>query len=116
MMNSFFQTHVVKEDIKKTAVRTPWGLYKWVVMPMGLCNSPASHQCHVNNALAALIGDSCYVYLDNIIFFFQTTKEHAINRQQVLQALKNAKLYCSPKKTVLAATSAEFLGPYISRA
>ena len=44
MMNSFFQTRMQDEDIELTAVNTPWGLYKWTVMPMGIKNVPAIHQ------------------------------------------------------------------------
>ena len=39
--NAFFQTQMRKEDIPLTAVKTPWGLMEWVVMPMGLINAPA---------------------------------------------------------------------------
>lgn len=34
MTNSFFQTCMHPEGIDLTMVNTPWGLYKWVVMPM----------------------------------------------------------------------------------
>jgi hypothetical protein len=36
MTNSFFQTRVHPDDIHLTAVSTPWGLYEWLAMPMGL--------------------------------------------------------------------------------
>jgi hypothetical protein len=44
MTNSFFQTRMDPDSIKYTAVNTPFGLYEWCVMPMGLRNSPAVHQ------------------------------------------------------------------------
>ena len=44
MTNSFFQTLVHPDDIHKTTVTTPFGLYEWVTMPMGLKNSPLIHQ------------------------------------------------------------------------
>jgi hypothetical protein len=69
MTNLFFQTKMAEEDIAKTAVKTPWGLYKWVVMPMGLCNAPATHQQCVNEALGDLAGRIAYAYLDNIIIW-----------------------------------------------
>jgi len=36
MMNSFFQTLVHLDDIKYTAMLTPFGLWEWVIMPMGM--------------------------------------------------------------------------------
>ena len=50
MTNSFFQTRVHPDDVHLTAVTTPLGLYEWLVMPMGLRNSPAIHQHHVTSA------------------------------------------------------------------
>lgn len=44
MTNSFFQTLMHPDDIHLTAVSTPFGLYEWLVMPMGLQNSPTIHQ------------------------------------------------------------------------
>ena len=51
MTNVFFQTRVHPDDIHLTAVRTPWGLYEWVVMPMGGCNTPSTHQHCMTDAL-----------------------------------------------------------------
>jgi len=36
MMNSFFQMLVHLDDIKYTVMLTPFGLWEWVVMPMGM--------------------------------------------------------------------------------
>ena len=51
MTNSFFQTRMHPDDIPLTAVNTPLGLYEWLVMPMGLKNSPSIHQRQVTSAL-----------------------------------------------------------------
>ena len=45
MTNSFFQTLNHPDDVPLTAVSTPFGLYEWLVMPMGLKNTPPIHQC-----------------------------------------------------------------------
>jgi hypothetical protein len=115
MTNSFFQTRMAEEDIAKTAVKTPWGLFEWVVMPMGLCNAPATHQRRVNEALGALIGEICYVYIDDIVIFSGSVEEHKTNARRVLFALRAAGLYCSPKKTDLFTVKTGFLGHVISR-
>ena len=40
MTNSFFQTHIHPDDVHLMAVTTPFSLYEWLAMPMGLRNSP----------------------------------------------------------------------------
>jgi hypothetical protein len=44
MTNSFFHTRMNPDNVKFTAVSTPFGLYEWLVMPMGLKNAPPVHQ------------------------------------------------------------------------
>ena len=56
MTNLFFHTLMKPEDIWKTVVTTPCGLYEWIVMPIGLRNSPPIHQRQVTTALHHLIG------------------------------------------------------------
>lgn len=51
MTNSFFQTRIHLDDMHLTAVTTPFGLYEWLVMPMGCRNVPATHQRRRNTAL-----------------------------------------------------------------
>ncbi|KAG9225881.1 hypothetical protein CCMSSC00406_0006497 [Pleurotus cornucopiae] len=115
MTNAFFQTKVHPDDIKYTAVRTPFGLYEWVVMPQGCRNAPSTHQRRMVAALRHLIGKICHVYLDDIIIWSMTLAEHIKNVRLVLDALREASLYCSLKKTSLFCTEIDFLGHHISR-
>ena len=114
MTNSFFQTRMHPDDIKLTAVNTPWGLYEWVVMPMGIKNAPAIHQRRVSTALRPFIGKVCHVYLDDIVIWSRSLADHKHNVTSILTALKQNKLYCNPKKTKLFATEIRFLGHRIS--
>ena len=114
MTNSFFQTRMHPDDVHLTAVNTPWGLYEWLVMPMGIKNAPAIHQRRVTAALRDHIGKICHVYLDDIVIWSSNLEEHARNVRTILQALEKAKLYCNPKKTKLFCTEIHFLGHRIS--
>lgn len=115
LTNAFFQTPIASEDIEKTAIKTPWGLFEWTVMPQGLCNAPATHQARVNEALRHLIGSCCQVFVDDVIIYSQSIDEHERNVRAVLEALRHAGLFASRKKTQLFTTRAEFLGHVISR-
>ena len=75
------------DDIHLTAVRTPWGLYEWTVMPQGGCNAPTTHQRQMTDALCQYIGKICHVYLDDIIIWSQTIEEHTQNCELILDAL-----------------------------
>jgi hypothetical protein len=79
MTNAFFQTWMKPECIPLTAVTMPWGTYEWRVMPMGLRNAPAIHQRWVNRALQCYLGKFCCIYLDDIIIWSNTVKEHWIH-------------------------------------
>ena len=100
-------------DIPLTAVKTPWGLMEWCVMPMGLTNAPATHQARLEEALGDLINRFCVVYLDNIVVYSQSPDEHAVHVRAVLERIRAANLYCSPKKTFLFRNKVKFLGHWI---
>ena len=114
MTTSFFQTRVHPDDVKFTAVMAPFGLYEWVVMPMGCKNAPVTHQRRMNQALHKYIGSICHVYLDDIVIWLSSVEEHRKNVQTILQALREAHLYCSTKKSQLFTTELDFLGHHIS--
>jgi RNase H-like domain found in reverse transcriptase/Reverse transcriptase (RNA-dependent DNA polymerase)/Integrase zinc binding domain len=114
MTNSFFQTRMHPDDVPLTAVNTPWGLYEWLVMPMGIKNAPSIHQRRVTAALRQHIGKICHIYLDDIVIWSENLEEHVRNVRTILQALEDAKLYCNPKKTRLFCSEILFLGHRIS--
>lgn len=115
MTNSFFQTRMHPDDVPLTAVSMLFGLYEWLVMPMGLRNAPAIHQHQVAVALWEYIGKICHVYLDDIVIWSNTIEEHYCNVCIILTTLRAAQLYCNPKKTHFYCSSIDFLGHHISQ-
>ena len=114
MTNSFFQTRMKPEDIPLTAVSTPFGLYEWTVMPMGLRNAPSIHQRRVTHALRGLLGRICHIYLDDIIIWSTDMTTQITYSREVFEALRRAKLYINPQKTKLFRREVNFLGHHIS--
>ncbi|KAJ8481084.1 hypothetical protein ONZ51_g6252 [Trametes cubensis] len=86
MTNSFFQTRVHPDDVKFTAVTTPFGLYEWTVMPQGCRNALSTHQRRMFSALRPYIGSICHVYLDDIVIWSQTIEEHRRNVETISSA------------------------------
>jgi hypothetical protein len=48
----------------KTAFRTPWGLYVYLVIPFGLANAPACFQRFIQQILRKMLNISCFVYIN----------------------------------------------------
>jgi hypothetical protein len=114
MTNSFFQTRMHPDDIHLTAVTTPFGLYEWLVMPMGLQNAPAIHQRWMVSVLRDYIGKICHVYLDNIIVWSNTIEEHTAHLKLILVALRKASLFVNPKKCHFYQLEIDLLSHHIS--
>ena len=87
-----------KGDEWKTAFRTMYGHFEYLVMPFGLANAPASFQACINKALAGLLDVICVIYLDHILVYSQDWKSHIEAMKAVLQRLRELKLYVSLKK------------------
>lgn len=63
-------------DIHKTAFKTPFGTYEWLVIPQGLCNAVATFQRYMNWVLRKYVGRFCAVYIDDIAIWSNSVEEH----------------------------------------
>ena len=79
-------------DEWKTAFRTCYGHYEFLVIPFGLTNAPTTFQAYINKALQGLVDRFCIVYLDDILIFSKTKEEHDQHLQQVCDRLRDAEL------------------------
>ena len=53
----------------KTAFRTQFGLFEYLIMPFGLTNAPALFQTMINHVLREYLDLFVVVYLDDILIF-----------------------------------------------
>jgi hypothetical protein len=65
-------------------------------------------------ALQELLGKICHIYLDNIVIWSDSVKQHTEHVHLVLAALWKAKLYCNSKKCHFYLLELDFLGHHIS--
>ncbi len=75
-------------DIEKTAFQTKYGQYEYLVLPMGLCNAPASFTTMMNEVLNGYIDRFCKVYLDDILIFSRTEIEYYEHVRKILERLR----------------------------
>ena len=68
----------------KMAFRTRFGYYEYQVMPFGLTNALASFQELINDIIREYLDVFALAYLDNILVFSTTYKEHVQHVRMVL--------------------------------
>ena len=76
----------------------PLGFYECERMPFGPTNSPATFQRLMESFLGDLHLNQCIIYLDDIIVFSKTPKEHIERLRGVFIKLVVAGLKFKPKK------------------
>lgn len=78
------------DNVPKTAFTVEGGHYKFVRMPFGLKNEPATFQRVMDNIFGDLIGTICLVYLDDIIIFSTSLQEHLLHLKTIFGRLRSA--------------------------
>jgi RNase H-like domain found in reverse transcriptase/Reverse transcriptase (RNA-dependent DNA polymerase) len=105
---------IKKGDKWKAAFTTHRGVFEPVVMYFGLMNSPATFQMMMNSIMWDLIDQGVVVvYIDDILIFTMTEKEHDKIVEEVLKQLEENDLFLKPEKCIFKEKEFEFLGLYI---
>ena len=65
----YYRIRIKRGDKWKTIFRIYYNYFKYLIMPFGLANIPATFQAYINRALASLINITYIVYLNNILIF-----------------------------------------------
>lgn len=91
------------------------GLWRFTVMPFGLCNAPATFERLMEKVLEQLQWQICLCYLDDILIFSRTVTEHFARIRMVLDRMRDAGLRLKPKKCQFFKEQTLFLGHVVSR-
>jgi hypothetical protein len=97
-------------DEMKTAFKTRYGIYEYLVMPFGLSGAPAHFQHFINDILKGYLDNFCVAYLDDVLIFSETLEEHKIHVVLVMERLEAAGLCVKPQKCQFHVERVTFLG------
>nr|GEV92691.1 hypothetical protein [Tanacetum cinerariifolium] len=92
LRSCYHQLKAREEDIPKTAFRTRYGNYEFVVMPFGLTNAPAIFMDLMNRVCRPMLDKSVIVFIDNILVYSKSEKEHEAHLREVLETLRKERL------------------------
>ena len=111
---AFNKLRIKEGEEWKTAFRTRYGLYEYLVMPFGLANSLSSFQNYINDILHGMLDVFCTAYIDNILIYSNSKKEHRKHMRKILGALRGAGLQADIDKCKFHITEVNYLGLVIT--
>ena len=92
----------------------PLGFYECERMPFRLTNAPATFQTLMESCLGDLHLNWCIIYLDDVIVFSKTPKEHIYRLRGVFHKLSLAGLKLKPKKCEFFKSKIAYLAHIVS--
>lgn len=108
---AFYKLRIKEGDEWKTAFRTRFGLFEWLVTPFGLSGAPATFQRYVNTTLRPYLDIFCSSYLDDVLIYTSgSRREHMEKVKLVLSRLQAAGLNLDIDKCEFGVTTTKYLG------
>ena len=105
---------VLENDVSKTAFRTRYGHYEFLVIPFEWTNAPAVFMDLMNMVFNPYLDKFVIVFLDDTLVYSSSLEEHAEHLRTVLQILRERQLYAKFSKCQFWLDKVAFLGHVIS--
>jgi hypothetical protein len=109
--SAFHRLRIREGDEWKTAFRTRFGLFEWLVTPFGLAGAPASFQRFINHILRDRLGIDVTAYMDDILVYTKGSREdHMKVVREVIGKLEQEDLRLDLKKSAFGVEEIAYLG------
>ena len=115
LASGYWQIELDEESKQKTAFTSEAGHFEFNRMPFGLQNAPSSFQRLMNNIFAEELFVFLLLFIDDLIIFSRTLREHLIHLKAILEKLRDAGLKLKLKKCYFAKNSVKYLGHIVSQ-
>ncbi|KAL0561236.1 hypothetical protein IC582_001658 [Cucumis melo] len=116
LRSGYHQLRIKDGDVPKTAFRSKYGHYEFIVMSFGLTNAPAVFMDLMNRVFREFVDTFVIVFIDDILIYSKTEAEHEEHLRMVLQTFRDNKLHAKFSKCEFWLKQVSFLGHVVSKA
>ena len=99
----------------KTAFNSRYGRFEFAVMPFELTNAPAGFMDLMHRVFRPYLDQFVVVFIDDILIYSKTRKEHEQHLRIILQTLRECQLYAKFNKYEFWLEKVSFLRHIISK-
>jgi len=110
LKNGYHLVCIKDGDERKTAFRTRYGLYKFLVIPFRLCNALATFQDMINHIFRDVLDQDLVAYIDDLLIYAATKTQYDQTVTEVLKRLRDNHLAVLAEKCEWVKEEVEFLG------
>ncbi|XP_061947386.1 uncharacterized protein LOC133670792 [Populus nigra] len=114
LRSGYYQMQIKGQDVSKTAFRTHYGHFEFLVLPFGLTNAPALFMDLMNRVFQPYLDKFVVVFIDDILVYSKSYEEHEQHLRQTLQTLRSRQLYAKLDKCDFWLKEVTFLGLVVS--
>ena len=114
LRSGYHQLRIRESDIPKTAFRTRYGHYEFLVMSFGLTNAPVAFMDFINRVFRPYSDWFVIVFIDDILVYSRSKLKHERHFGLVLQTLRQYQLYAKFSKCEFWLSRVGFLGHVVS--
>ena len=112
--SAYYQILLSHKSRRVTAFCTPFGLFEFNKLPMGISIGCQGLSRVIDELFADLKGQYVFNFLDDLVVYSPSVEEHVGHVKEVLSRLQRAGFTLNPEKVTLGATEIKYLGHLLS--
>ena len=115
LRSGYHQLKIKPQDVPKTAFRTRYRHYEFLIMPFGLTNAPAAFMDLMSRVFKNYLDKFVIIFVDDILIYSKSNEEHERHLDLVLNRLREKKLYAKFSKCKFWLGEVSFLGHIVTK-